>query len=171
MYQTVSQVIDTRSFSSLWFWIVLVVFWSLSSHFVLGVPYDMVIRARRYGGEADQDLYDMVRVSTNRILYIVNKAAVLLICVAMFWLSIFVTLAFYYDIEFAQAMLCFYVPFLIISALSVRAARRIKATDPTGAVLQRRLLFHRLSIQALGMFFVAGTSLWGIWQNLHEAIF
>lgn len=171
LYQIVVQVIDMSSFSSLWFWIGVVVFWSLSSHFVLGVPYDMVIRARRHGGEAEHDLQDMVRASVNRILYLVNAAGLFIVCFAMFWLSIFVTLAFYYEIEFARAILCFYVPLLVISTLSVRAAKKIKAIGPTGPALHRCLLYHRLSIQGVGMFSVTGTSLWGIWLNLHEGIF
>ncbi|MEM9756043.1 MAG: component of SufBCD complex, partial [Pseudomonadota bacterium] len=31
-------VIDLRSFSNLWYWIVLAVFWSSASHWGLGVP-------------------------------------------------------------------------------------------------------------------------------------
>ena len=48
--QTLLDVIDFRSFSNLWFWIVLAVAWSTASHWVLGIPFDMVMRARRHGG-------------------------------------------------------------------------------------------------------------------------
>ncbi len=40
-------LIDMRSFSNLWYWIALAVTWSSTSHWVLGVPFDMVLRARR----------------------------------------------------------------------------------------------------------------------------
>ncbi|MGB5559477.1 MAG: component of SufBCD complex, partial [Paracoccaceae bacterium] len=69
-YETVFEVIDMRSFSNLWYWIGLAVIWSTTSHWVLGVPYDMVLRARRQGGEAETDLNDMVRININRILHI-----------------------------------------------------------------------------------------------------
>ena len=60
-YQTLFEMIDMRSFSNLWFWIALAVMWSTASHWVLGVPFDMVLRARRHGEEAQADLEDMVR--------------------------------------------------------------------------------------------------------------
>jgi len=69
-YDTVFEVIDMRSFSNLWYWIALAVIWSTVSHWVLGVPYDMVVRARRKGGQSEIDLVDMVRINTNRLLYI-----------------------------------------------------------------------------------------------------
>ncbi len=54
-----------RSFSNLWYWIALAVTWSTASHWVLGVPFDMVLRARRHGGDAERDLEDMVRVNVS----------------------------------------------------------------------------------------------------------
>ena len=44
--------IDLRSFSNLWFWLMLAVAWSNVTHFVMGVPFDMVQRAKRKGGAA-----------------------------------------------------------------------------------------------------------------------
>ena len=43
-------------------WIVLAVAWSSASHWVLGVPFDMVMRARRQGGQAAADLEDLARI-------------------------------------------------------------------------------------------------------------
>ncbi|MEC7258626.1 MAG: component of SufBCD complex, partial [Pseudomonadota bacterium] len=48
-YSSIFELIDMRSFSNLWFWIALAVTWSTTSHWVLGVPFDMVNRARRNG--------------------------------------------------------------------------------------------------------------------------
>ena len=60
---TILDVIDPRSFSSLWYWIVLAVAWSSASHWVLGVPFDVVTRARRHGGQAALDLDDLAGVT------------------------------------------------------------------------------------------------------------
>ena len=65
--QIIFEVIDMRSFSNLWYWIALAVVWSTTSHWVLGVPYDMILRARRKGGQAMTDLEDIVRVNVNRL--------------------------------------------------------------------------------------------------------
>ena len=42
------------------------------SYWVLGVPFDMVARARRYGGQAAEDLEDLIRINVNRLLFIGN---------------------------------------------------------------------------------------------------
>ena len=62
------QVIDLRSFSSVWYWIMLAVLWSSISHYVLGVPYDMITRARRQHGQIEEDMVDLVRINVNRML-------------------------------------------------------------------------------------------------------
>ena len=48
-------------------WIALAVVWSSASHWVLGVPFDMVMRARRVGGQAEADLEDIARINVSRI--------------------------------------------------------------------------------------------------------
>ena len=67
-YKIVFELIDLRSFSNLWYWIMLGVVWSMASHWVLGVPFDMIQRARRDGGQAEQDLEALVRINTQRML-------------------------------------------------------------------------------------------------------
>lgn len=58
-YVRISEVIDFRSFSNLWFWIALAVMWSTASHWVMGVPWDLVQRARRQGGRAGEDVHQL----------------------------------------------------------------------------------------------------------------
>ena len=70
-YARVFEAIDLRSFSNLWYWIGLAVFWSSVSYWVLGVPWDLIQRARRGDDEARaQDMQDIVRVNVNRLLLI-----------------------------------------------------------------------------------------------------
>ena len=64
-YLTTVEMIDMRSFSSLWYWVALAAFWSGCIHRVIGVPYDLVLRARRQGGDAEADLFDVLRNITN----------------------------------------------------------------------------------------------------------
>ena len=52
----------------------LAVLWSSVSHWVLGVPYDSIMRARRgKPPEAMRDLHDLTRVNVNRILFIATS--------------------------------------------------------------------------------------------------
>lgn len=166
----VFEVIDMRSFSNLWYWIALAVTWSSASHWVLGVPYDMVGRARKYGGQAAEDLNDMVRVNINRMLYIAGISGLILVAVVCFTLTALVLLGFLYRVEFAQAVFLLVFPLSIVFALSVRAARRIAATGLTDEALCVALTRHRVWVQVIGMVSIFVTALWGMFQNLAHGI-
>ncbi len=68
IYGTVFEVIDMRSFSNLWYWIGLAVIWSTVSHWVIGVPFDMVLRARLKGGQVANDLETLVQINCRRLV-------------------------------------------------------------------------------------------------------
>ncbi|WP_116083950.1 component of SufBCD complex [Tropicimonas sp. IMCC34011] len=163
-YETVSGLIDLRSFSNLWYWIMLAVVWSSASHFVLGVPWDMVLRARRQGGAAEEDLHDLVRVNVNRLLHIAETAGAGLLAIACFVLTMLTLLGFVYGIEFAQAVDLLAVPLTIVVWLSIRCARGIREAD--GADLYRRLHRHRLVTQGIGMAAIFVSAFWGMAYNL-----
>lgn len=167
-YETVFEMIDMRSFSNLWYWIALAVVWSASSHYVLGVPYDMISRARRQGGAAEEDLRDLVRVNVNRLIYIASVAGLWLVGLAFFVLTALAVLGFAYGVEFAQAVFLLAFPMSLVFALSVRTARAIRDADGAGlhAMLQR----HRLHIQIVGMLAIFVTAFWGMYQNLSVSV-
>jgi len=165
-YEAVFEVIDMRSFSNLWYWIALAVLWSTTSHWVLGVPFDMVLRARRKGGEAERDLEDLVRINTNRILYIGRVAGIWLLAFSSAFVTALVLLGFWYKVEFAQALFFFAFPLSIIGLLSMTTARRIQHENAKGDLLYRRLARHRLYTQIIGMLSVFVTAMWGMYQNL-----
>lgn len=165
-YQTLFEMIDMRSFSNLWFWIMLAVMWSTASHWVLGVPFDMVLRARRYGGEAEADLEDIVRINVNRLLYIAQVSGLWLLGLGFFALTSLLLLGFVYHIEFAQAVLLLGFPMSMVGLLSLSTARLIRVEGATGEVLRRRLMRHRLYTQIIGMVSIFVTAVWGMYQNL-----
>ncbi|MFD2739306.1 component of SufBCD complex [Sulfitobacter aestuarii] len=165
-YQTLFEQIDMRSFSNLWFWIVLAVIWSTASHWVLGVPYDMVVRARQQGGQAEADLEDLVRIYVNRLLYIAEVSGLWLIALGCFALTSLALLGIVYEIEFAQAVLLLGFPLSLVGLLSLATARRIRGEDARGEHLRRRLMRHRFYVQVIGMVSIFVTALWGMYQNL-----
>lgn len=159
-----------RSFSNLWFWIALAVLWSTTSHWVIGVPYDMIQRAKRYGGDAANDLETLVRINVSRILYIVSTAGLWLVGLVAMLLSGLVVLGFVYHVEFAQAVTCLLAPMCLVGAMTVRSAKRIAAGENSGDALFRRLSRHRMSTQAIGMLSIFVTSMWGMWQNMQIGV-
>ena len=165
-YSSIFEVIDMRSFSNLWFWIVLAVIWSTTSHWVLGVPFDMVTRARRQGGQAEADLEDIARVNTNRLLYIGRVSGLWILGAACFLLTTLAVLGFYYRIEFAQALFLLGFPMSLVSLLSLSTARLIEAEGARGELLCKRLSRHRVYTQMIGTISIFVTALWGMYQNL-----
>lgn len=170
LYQVILERIDMRSFSNLWYWIMLAVMWSSVSHWVLGVPFDAISRARRNGGKAQEDLETLVRINTDRILNIARTGGAWLVGFMFFLISALGVLAVYYNVEFAQAVLFLLVPMALLSLLSLRSARLIEAGENTGDALHRRLLRHRISTQGLGVVSIFVTSMFGMWVNLHVGI-
>ena len=167
-YVTAFELIDLRSFSNLWFWIMLAVFWSTASHYVLGVPYDMVARAAKYEGQAEQDLQDLVRINANRLTYIADEAGLWLMVFASFLVSGLVMTGFVYDVEFCQALSLILVPMLIVFALSIYNARR--AQGLSGELLRRVLRRHRLAVQLIGMLSILVSSMWGMYVNITAGV-
>lgn len=165
-YSSIFELIDMRSFSNLWFWIALAVFWSSASHWVLGVPFDMVLRARRNGGQAEDDLHDITRVNVNRMLYIARVSGIWIMAFACFILTILATLGFIYGVEIAQALFLLGFPMSIVGLLSLRTAALIEAEHAQGERLRKRLSRHRVVTQLIGTVSIFITALWGMWQNL-----
>ena len=170
-YDTVFELIDMRSFSNLWYWIALAVLWSTSSHWVLGVPYDMVGRARQKGGGAEEDLQDMVRINCNRLIYIGEVAGLWIMMMGSALLSGLAVLGFWYGVEFAQAVFLLAFPMSLVGLLSLRTARRIQGGGLVGPALHRRMRLHRLYTQMIGVVAIFVTAMWGMYQNMtHGAL-
>ncbi|MEX5728971.1 hypothetical protein Ga0609869_002324 [Rhodovulum iodosum] len=166
-HETVFELIDMRSFSNLWYWIALAVVWSTSSHWVLGVPYDLVQRARRRGGEPAEDLRDLVRINVNRIRYIVQVAGLWLFALASCALTLLAILGFAYDVEFCQAVFLLAFPLSLVGLLTAMSAHKIASRGLTDAALFRELRIHRLHVQLVGICAITVTAFWGMWQNMH----
>ena len=165
-YDTVFEVIDMRSFSNLWYWIGLAVMWSTASHWVLGVPYDMIQKAQRKGGQDEVDLHDIVRIMCKRLLYIGRVSGLWLLTLMSAILSGLFVLGFWYQIEFAQAVFLLAFPMAIVGLVSLSTARLIVDEDSSGPLLFKRLTRHRLYTQIIGMISVFITAMWGMFQNL-----
>lgn len=163
-------LIDLRSFSNLWYWIALAVTWSTASHWVLGVPYDMVLRARRAGGQAEADLEDIVRVNVNRILHIAREAGLVLMTMGAFALTSLALLGFLYRVEFCQAVFLIAAPLSLVGLMSVKTASLIESGENRGEALRRRLSIHRVGVQVIGMISIFITAFWGMLQNYNVSI-
>lgn len=165
-YDAVFELIDMRSFSNLWYWIALAVLWSTASHWVLGVPFDMVLRAKRHGGQAEADMVAIIEVNIRRLQYIGQVAGIWIMAIGSGVLTALAILGFWYWLEFAQAIFLLAFPMAIVGLLSLRAARKMLDGSHDAEAMRRRLTRHRLHTQLIGVVSIFVTSLWGMWQNL-----
>ncbi len=169
-YDTVFELIDARSFSNLWFWIVLAVLWSSVSHWVLGVPYDMISRGRRQGGQAQADVETLVAINARRLLYIGRVAGLLLVAICAFLVTTLAVLGFLYRVELAQAFFLLTFPMVFVALVSLHTTRRYEIELPEGEALYRLLFRHRIAVQGIGMLAIFVTALWGMWHNLYVPV-
>ena len=166
LYQSIFELIDTRSFSNMWYWIALAVVWSTASHWVLGVPYDMVQRAKKQGGQAEIDLEDMVRINCNRLLFIGRVSGLWIIGFGCFFLTGLAGLGWVYRIELAQAVFLIAFPLSIVGLISLSTARLITDGALRGDALHARLARQRVWVQIVGIIAIFVTSMWGMYQNI-----
>jgi hypothetical protein len=159
-------LIDMRSFSNLWYWIALGVIWSSASHWVLGVPHDLIQRARREGAQVQADVETLVRINVERMLHASRNHGPALIGGTSFLATVLGLLGFLYRVEFAQAVLMIFMPLVVLAYLSLRTSVMIEAGEGQGERLFRRLGRHRLSVQILGMVSLLVTSMYGMYVNI-----
>jgi hypothetical protein len=164
--KAILQVIDLRSFSSLWYWVLVAISWSTVTNWTLGVPSDMIHRARTKGGQADIDLIDLVRISVNRQQNVAAIAGLWLLGLVCFVLTGLAVLGFFYRIELAQAVFLLVFPLCIIGSMVLSTGRLIVATGPQGPQLCAILLRQRLWTQIIGMISIFITALYGMFHNL-----
>lgn len=169
-YENVYELIDMRSFSNLWYWIALAVAWSTASHWVLGVPYDMVQRARARGGDVAGDVAALVAINTRRLLYIARMSGIWIVTLGGFGLSMLATLGFVYGSEFCQALFLLGAPFVLVGLRALWTARKVDRDRPEGEALYRLLRLHRLSVQLIGIVAIFVTAMWGMWQNMQIGV-
>ncbi len=144
----------------------MAVVWSTASHFVVGVPYDVIQRARRQGGEAEASVLDYARLSVNRQLHIASVAGIWLLGFACFVLTSLFVLGVWYEVELALAVLLLALPMTCVGAMSVSTCRLIAATDPDFDGLLKVLMRHRLWTQIIGMISIFITAMVGMFHNL-----
>jgi len=170
-YTRIVEVIDMRSFTSIWYWMAVAVFWSTTAHWTLGVPYDAVTRARRTGGgQAQEDLEQLVRINCNRLLHIIDLSGHWVVGLSFFLLSMIGLLGFWYKLEIAQALFLMIGPWSLVAFLGVRNARRIMADGTYGAELRARLGRMRFLNQLIGMMAIFVTAFWGMWHNMSATV-
>ena len=165
-------ILDSRSFSSIWFWLLLVLAWSLAGRRVLGVPIDVIQAARSPQGPGDDPaallLLDWLSLTLPR-WHLARIEGMLALGLAAFVLTALFVLGFGYGLEMAQALVLLVLPFAVLFAIELRLAQGVsdlvsQAQDDSLAVndaarqAARRLLGHRRIVTIASILVVALTA-------------
>ncbi|WP_224814881.1 component of SufBCD complex [Hasllibacter sp. MH4015] len=161
----VTEVIDLRSFSNLWYWIVLAILWSSMSHWTIGVPYHLVTRARRGDAQAEADMLVLARMNAERMLHYAETSSIPATAFATFLLTSLALIGWVYGVEFCQAIFLLLCPSMLVLALGTWTAARLRADDYSH--VPQILRQHRTMVQMLGVVFIFITAFWGMFQNVN----
>ncbi len=145
MFETFS----TESFFNVWYWILTVLVWTRMSHSPMGVPYDLVLRAKRLP-EVAARVDDLASMGAARASGISEQIGLPLAAISGFALAALGVLGFVSGIEIAQAAFLLLAPLASVAIATLRLALEIRRTGMRGAVLQRRLRRRRLWNQVTG---------------------
>mgnify|MGYP001627945234 CR=1 FL=1 len=177
-------LLDSRSFGTIWFWIVLIAWWSASGRTVLGVPTEVLVRARRIRREgrpeADEVIALLDWLSLTLPRWRLGRAeGAGFLGLGVFALTVLAITGFGYGLEMAQALTLLLVPMKILFWMRILLARRLMpllvdaqsgarpVADAAGEAVGRMTL-HRRLVWFLSIVSVAVTALWGtLWMLLN----
>jgi len=160
-----------QTFSNVWYWFVVVVAWAMASHWLIGVPFDMLYAARKAQGQAIVDLQTIVDVQVRRITHIDDLVGPWAVALAMFFLSALFTMGFLYGLEPAKGAFVLLAPLAVIGWINLRLAHRLRRSPLAGADLVAHLFKVRLWSQIIGMMALFFTALYGMYFNIMQMNF
>lgn len=170
LFDNILSLIDMRSFSSVWFWIVVALFWSAVTHNVLGVSYDMIVQARKKGGQPLADVRTLVEIHVRRMLAMMRNIGHWIFGFVAAVMSLIFVLAFVYGLELAQAVFLLLMPLTITRVMALRLAFRVEREGLADDRLLRVLLRHRLWMQLLGVVIIFLTAVWGMLRVMTASV-
>jgi hypothetical protein len=141
------------SFQSIWYWVLSVIAWTLVTHSTLGVPYDMILRARRAAAVSER-VDQLAHIHAGRIAAIYESAGPGLALAGGFGLAALYGIGFLEGVELAQAAFMLAFPLSAVAYSTLGLALAVRAHDFRGPalvrVLARRRFWHQV-VAVVGM--------------------
>jgi hypothetical protein len=134
------------SFQSVWYWVLHVVVWTLACYRTLGVPHDMLIRARRLP-EIGERVDVLAALACERVGGVYDLFGVPIAAASAFILTTVFVFGFWNGIEVAQAAFALLLPLAVIGYSKLRLALAVRHHAMSGPklvlALARRRIWHQ----------------------------
>ncbi len=160
------EVIGSRSFASVWYWIVFALVWTRTTHWTLGVPYEDARLGRRLGGQHQTDFETLIEINVRKTLAVFDNHNVIYTAFAAFFLATIFVLGFYFGIQFMQAGFLLIFPLALVGIFSIRLAHHLEQSPLHGPDLYRAYVMHRRIKQMVGAVAIMFSAFWGVSQTL-----
>ena len=164
--ESIFRIIELQTFSNIWYWIVVIVAWSVASNWLIGVPFDMLFRARKSEPAELADLEALVDIYVRRMVHYHETLGPYLVGLIAFLLAGLGAMGFYYQIMFAKGVFVLAAPLCLIGVINLRLALQLSAAPLHGQALVSRLFRVRLWTQVVAMIAMFFTAMYGMYQNL-----
>ena len=176
--------LDSRSFGTIWYWLVVIGTWSLTGRSVIGVPTEIVSRARM-AVQADEGDSPTVLHLLDWLSLVLPRwrlsapEGVAFLALTGFALTSLAIMGIGYALELALASFLLLFPLAMLFWMRVALARRLmplleaaeegsRPIPEAAAEAIRRMVIHRRLVTVLSMAAVAVTALWGaLWSVIH----
>ncbi len=166
-----ARLIELQTFVSVWYWLAVIVTWSVASNWLIGVPFDMLFRARKLGAAELADLEALVDINVRRIVSTNESFASAFAGLGAFVLSALALMSFGYSFELAQGMLALAAPLSVVVIVNMRLAYQLHAAPLAGRALVRKLFAVRLWTQVIGMISLFFTAMYGMYSAISSQQF
>ena len=158
----IADILSSRSFLSIWYWIFLAVCWAQLTHFTLGIGFHDVRHADRVRGQAMADLETMVAINLRNTMPMLKNYGAVLVGVMTFMLSVFLTIGLAFNFELMQAIGLFWFFLCILGIVSWKFMLRLEAEQPKGSDLVKAIQRHKLVKQIIGVLALFLTAFYGL---------
>ena len=160
---TILKLIDLQTFTSFWYWLVVIVTWSIAGNWLIGVPFDILMRARKCPPQELADLEAIVEINVRRIVWTSHLFGIAMVALIAFFLCMLATMSFVYRIELAQGLLMLCAPMTIVVMINFLLAFQLHAAPLQGRDLVRRLFVVRLWVQIVAMISLFLSAIYGMY--------
>lgn len=161
-----AEVIGSRSFASVWYWIVFALLWTRATNWTLGVPYEDARNAVVLGGRYMADFEVQMEINTRKRTRLYRAHPIMLVGAVSFFLATVFMLGFWFRIQFMQASFLLLFPLTLVTLLSTRLALRLERDDARGRDLYEAYVWHRRAKQVIGGLAIFLAAFWGVGQTV-----